>query len=244
MVYYEQQTRDFETEDRVETVIVGLRYTGPRSSVPPREPRRRGGWPGEAPFQGGPITERDADGRVVEREPGPLQVGINPDWLDDTVEGGTITGLEGLSDFAVIYDREAIAAALLERNYLPSAVFGTPADQAGGQRREPEFGVRRQVFDFFGLEDTGSGPGSHERYREQLATVAGVDISDDEDAVPADRVSTLQAEHTRAELRAAAETLRDEPGDITLDSGKSEFAEWLAQQDRGAVRDALADADD
>jgi hypothetical protein len=240
MVHYEQQTREFEKEDRVETAIVGLCYTGPRSSVPPRQPRRRGGWPGTRPFQGGPAVERDDDGTVIEREPGPIQIGVNPDWLDETVEGGTIVGLEALEDFEVIYDAERIAEALLARNYLPSTVFGQPPDQTGGQRAQPVYEVRRQVFEFLGLDDIGSGPGSHDEYRQQLATLAGVELEDESETVEATRVQKLQSEHTRAELKDAVDVLRSGPDEMALTGGKSEFAEWLAQQDQGDVRAALA----
>lgn len=239
MVHHEDYTRELEEEDRVETALIGLRYTGAKSSVSPRQARDQGGWPGEQTFQGGPATERNEDGKVVAREPGPMQIGINPDWIDDTVEGGTLAGLEALPDFDVVYDPEEIAAAILEKNFLPSKVFGSPPDQTAGERIQPDYSVRREVFDHLGLDDIGSGPGSHEEYREQLEELAGVDSTADE--VPADkqREQEYLDDYSRSDLKDAAEVLREDTDDIALNVGKQDFAEWLATQPAGDVRDAL-----
>lgn len=240
MVHHEDYTHELEQEGRVETALIGLRYVGPKSSVAPNTPRQNGGWPGTQTFQGGAPADRNDDGKVIEREPGPLQIGLNPDWLDDSVEGGSLVGLEALPDFEVIYDEAEIAKAILGQNYLPPTVFGTPRQQSGsGQRVAPDYEVRQAVFDHLGLDDIGSGPGSHETYREQLAEVAGVDLDDGEDTVESSRVQALQNDHTRAALKDAVDVLREGPDEITLQGGKAEFAEWLAQQDQQDVRAAL-----
>ncbi|MEE6210848.1 hypothetical protein U3A55_11885 [Salarchaeum sp. III] len=241
MFHHEDFTLELEQEDRAETAIIGLRYTGNKSSVAPRQPRREGGWPGRQTFQGGKPTDTDENGKVTAREPGPIQIGINPDWIDrDTVEGGTLAGLEALPDFEVIYDDELLAEAMLKANFLPPTVFGSPPDQTGGERITPVYEVREAVFDQLGLNDIGSGPGSHEEYRSQLAEVAGVDATTDE--VPADKQREQQyiENHSRAALKDAAEVLREDTDDIALNVGKQEFAEWLATQPAGDVRDALA----
>lgn len=240
MLHSEDYTNRLAQEGRVETALIGLRYTGPKSAVPANQPRQQGGWPGQQAFQGGPPVDRAEDGRVLEREPGPMQIGINPDWLDDSVEGGSLTGLEALPDFEVIYEPEELAARLLEANFLPPAAFGSPADTSGG-RVAPDFEIREAVFDHLGLEDRGSGPGSHERYREQLAELAGIDLdADAEAAVDDQRAQQLVSEHSRRTLKDAADVLRDGPDDISLNSKKLEFAQWLAQQDRQDVEAALA----
>jgi hypothetical protein len=247
MVHHEDYTHELEQEGRVETALIGLRYTGSKSSVAPNTPRQNGGWPGTRTFQGGPPTDRDENGKVVARDPGPIQIGLNPDWLDDSVEGGSLVGLEALPDFEVIYDETAIAKAMLEKNYLPPSVFGSPPDQTGGERVTPDYEVRQAVFEHLDLDDIGSGPGSHETYREQLAEIADVDLDEDEDTVESGRVQELQADHTRADLKDAVDALRAGPDEITLQGGKAEFAEWLAQQDPRDVRAALAgeyDADE
>jgi len=243
MFHYEDFTNELEQEGRVETTIVGLRYVGPKSTVAPTRARQQGGWPGNQTFQGGDVVERNDDGKVTEQEPGPVQVGVNPDWMDDTVEGGSLAGLEALSDFEVIYDEATLAQAMLDANYLPPDVFGSPGDQTGGQRTAPDFEIRQAVFDFFdGLEDRGSGPNSHQMYREQLADVAGVEIAGEGDS-PTDsqRAQQYVDNHTRAELKDAVEELREGPDDISLQNGKSDFAEWLAKQDAADVRAVLDD---
>lgn len=242
MVHHEDYTHELEQDGRVETALIGLRYTGPKSSVSPRQPRKQGGWPGQRTFQGGPPRETNGSGKVVDREPGPVQIGLNPDWLDDSVDGGSLAGLEALPDFEVIYDTAVLAEALLDQNYLPPAVFGTPPDKTGGQRAMPNYDVRRAVFDHLGLDDIGSGPGSHDEYRKQLAEIADVDLTGEEDSpVDGQRAQTYMDEYTRADLKDAAEMLRDGADDITLNAGKAEFADWLAKQDPQQVRAALND---
>lgn len=240
MLHSEDYTNSLEQEGRVETALIGLRYTGPKSAVPANQPRQQGGWPGRQAFQGGAAVETDEDGRVLERDPGPMQIGINPDWLDDTVEGGSLTGLEALQDFEVIYDPSDIAARLLEANFLPPAAFGSPADTSG-DRVAPDYEIREAVFDHLGLEDQGAGPGSHEQYREQLAEIAGIDLdADAEAAVDDQRAQELVTQYSRSALKDAVDALRAGPDDIALNAKKLEFAEWLAQQDRQDVEAALA----
>jgi len=247
MFHYEDFTNELEQEGRVETTLVGLRYVGQKSSLAPKRPRQQGGWPGNQTFQGGDVVERNDDGKVTAREPGPIQLGVSPDWLGDNVEGGSLAGLEALSDFEVIYDEATLAQAMLDANYLPPDVFGSPGDQTGGQRTAPDFEIRQAVFEFFdGLEDRGSGPNSHQMYREQLADIAGVDLAGEDDS-PTDsqRAQQYVDNHTRDELKDAVGELREGPEDISLQNGKSDFAEWLAKQDAADVRAAFeGDEDD
>ena len=221
-VHSENRTEQLENEGRVTTEVIGLRYTGPEPSVPPRQPREQGGWPGVTPFQGG------SDG-----EPGPIQIGVCPDWLDDkTVSGGNLGGLEALPNWEVIYDRERLAQALLERNYLPPVIFG-------GEGRSYEPGLREKVFTKLGLDDVGVCPAAEEDYREQLAEIAGAELSPDDGTEDSGRVATYRQDHSRQVLLGAAEEL-----DLDVDSvRKQDVAEALAGEDAAAVREALEAAE-
>lgn len=246
-LHAEDQTLNLESDERVSTELIGLRYTGRKSVMPPAKPRNQGGWPGRTVFQGGPAKERDEEGRVVEREPGPIQIGINPDWMDDeTVSGGALRGLENLADFEVVYDTETLAEAMLGENYLPVEVFGSPPSVGDDNERPPDYGIRNRVFERFGLEDVGHGPGSHQQYREQLAEIAGVDWKrDDADRDP-DRERELTENHSRRGLLAAALHLGYDVDDTTP---KSELADRLADEEPAKTRAVFevvgpADADD
>lgn len=227
-VHSETQTEQLEKEGRVETEVIGLRYTGNKSAVPPGKLRRQGGWPGVSPFQGGPIDEETG-----EREPGPIQIGINPDWLDDdTVSGGTLAGLEALGKFEVIYDPAKLARALLERNYLPPRIFG-----GEGISYNPD--AREALFEKLGLEDVGTCPAAEDDYREQLAEIAGVELSTAEGTEDSSRVTEYLSEHSRRVMKAAVEELDVEPDGET----KHAYAEALADVDPAEARGALEDAE-
>jgi hypothetical protein len=239
MIHAEQQTLDLEQDDRVETIVVGLRYTGNRSTEPPRRARDAGGWPGRATFQSGEVTSVNDEGRITGREPGPIQIGVIPDWIDDdTVEGGTLPGLEQLSDFEVIYDPEVLAEAILEENYLPPTVFGGP-------ETPPDYTIREAVFDTLELPDKlGTAPGGEKAIREALADRAGLDVTVEE---PPDvsRETEYANEYTRSDLYNACKALGI---DVEwANASKTGMAERLATQSPGDVRDALNgeyDADD
>jgi len=231
MIHVEDQTIDLEQDDRVETVVAGLRYTGRQSTVPPQRPRDQGGWPGRATFQGGSVAERNEEGTVIEREPGPIQIGVIPDWIDgDTVEGGTLPGLEALHDFEVIYDPAKLAQRILEANYLPPIVFGGP-------QTPPDYPARKRVFDALDIpESVGTAPAAEAQIREHLAETAGVDL-DEEEPPDASREQEYIDEYTRSDLYHAAQALGH---DVEWsDATKTELAEVLAQESPGDVRDAL-----
>lgn len=234
MIHAETQTIDLEQDDRVETIVVGLRYTGPRSSVSAERPRQQGGWPGRAAFQGGPVAETDADGGVVARDPGPIQIGVVPDTIDEaTVEGGTLPGLENLTDFEVLYDPADLAAAILETNYLPPVVFGGP-------QTSPDYAVRERVFEALDIPDRlGTAPAAEQPLREALAETAGIDL-DEEQPPDKSREEALKADYTRNELLSAAGAFEFEDLDKRTAS-KTELAERLAREPPGEVRDALGE---
>lgn len=219
------QNQDLEERGKVKLELVGLRYTGNKSTMPVNKYQRQAGWPGSAPLQGGPI------GPDGEREPGPIQLALVPDWTDDNVEDRTLLALENDPDVDVIYDRSEIAAALLERNYLPPEIFDRGYDAR----------LRERVFDALGLEDVGARnvPG----YREQLAEIAGLDTADMDDAEAirdASRVGEYKREYPRGTLLEAATALG---GDFDASANKTTLAEWLADQDAATVEAALDDPD-
>lgn len=229
-IHTEDLTQELEQDGKVKTAVIGVRYTGPRTSASPDVLRRQAGWPGDTPLQGGPI-----DPVTGERAPGPVQIGINPDWVDDdTVSGGTVAGIEAHSDFDVVYDPADLAAALLERNFLPPNAFGSE-----GSSYEPP--VRRALFDKLGLEDAGTCPAAAQDYRDQLAEIAGLDdVDDGEQPEDKQRTQRYLDEHTRAELKDAVKAVREGSDEISLrGKNKSDFAEWLAQQDPAEVTEAL-----
>lgn len=221
MIHAETQTLDLADEDRVETIVAGLRYTGPNSTAPPRRPRDSGGWPGRASFQGG----EDGD-------PGPLQIGVIPDTIDEEyVDGGTLPGLENLPDFEVVYDKSELAKAILRENYLPPTVFGGP-------RTAPDYAVREHVFDALGLDSAlGTADGNEEGIREALADVAGEDPKDDPTTADNARAMEYADNHSRSDLYDACQRLGV---DVEwANAKKTEMAEDLATFDPGEVRAAF-----
>lgn len=228
---HERLTQDLEEEGRVTTEVIGLRYVGPESSMTPTEPRIRGGWPGTSAFQGGEIVERrEEDKKVTEREPGPIQIGINPDWLDDTVEGGNLDGLEQLQHFEVIYDPEVLAEALLERNFLPPDLFGHR-----DQSFEPD--VRNAVFEKLGIDDVGLLPNAEEAYREQLSEIAGVEFDPTNEDVSL--LAELRQQVSRQEAIAAADALDEDVDEQT--TSKTEALELVADYEEGRAKAVLRD---
>lgn len=234
MIHAEQQTLDLAAEGKVTTTVIGLRYSGPRSTQPPTRPRDAGGWPGRSTFQGGEPTARNESGAIIERDPGPLQIGIVPDTIDDeeTVSGGDLSGLESLSDFEVVYDSAEMAQAILDSNFLPPVVFGGP-------QSPPDYAVREPVFEYLNIPDRlGTAPAAEGPLREALAETAGIDLSETE---PPDtsRQQELASDHSRNELLSAAGAF-DWSDDVDLrTASKSELAERLAAEPPGEVRAVL-----
>jgi hypothetical protein len=232
MIHAEDLTIELEGEEKVDTVVAGLRYTGDASTQPPRRPRDSGGWPGRASFQG---AQGDDDA-------GPIQIGVIPDRIDgDYVEGGTLPGLENLPDFEVVYDPAELAEAILKENYLPPSVFGGP-------QTAPDYEVRERVFDALGLEQsigTAETTDAEQRIREALAEVAGKELTDDDAPLDKSRANEYADEHTRSELYNACDALGLDVA--WKDAKKVEMSEMLADESPGDVRAALAgeyDGDD
>lgn len=221
IINYVDQHLDLEEEGHCNLVLIGARYTGGKSSVTVNKYRNQAAWPGNSPFQGGPLTD---DGG---REPGPAQGALIPDWTDEDTENRTVEALESDPDIDVLYSADAIAEEMLRANYLDPNIFG----------RGFEADVRDKVFDALGLEDVGVR--NEAEYRKQLREIAGVEQEPDARQVRDDqRVVDYRREHTRRELIAAARILGKESPD---DCGKIELATWLADRDPEAVRFAFED---
>lgn len=222
-IHVEPQHLELEAEGRCNLVLIAVRYTGDRSSVPAHRWRRDAAWPGHSAFQ--------ALGDDDNRQPGPPQFALIPDWTDEDTENRTVEAFEASDDMAVYYTPEAIAEAMLEVNSLPENAFDRGYDDR----------VREKVFDHLGISYEGT---DELRFRETLREIAGVDADDDTvqaEARDDSLVSQYRREHTRGELVEAAAILGFED-DHEYDAsgrGRIELATWLADQDREAVRFAF-----
>jgi len=166
--------------------------------------------------------------------------GIN-DWIDDdTVSGGTLAGLEALTDFEVIYDPERIAEAMLRENYLPPSAFG-------GNRASPDYDLRERVFEFLDLPKrlgSAESPEAEKAIREALAETAGVDRDDTEEPLDRERIQELKQDYSRNDLISAASEFADLSDEMDLGTAKKhDVAEALSDKDNAAVREALDDDD-
>ena len=137
--------------------------------------------------------------------------------------------LETRNDLDVSHDPSDIAAALLSQNYLPTTVFGAGFDSR----------VQQRVLEHLGIDFAGTH--NEEANRDALRQLVDGDTPDEpeDDAEEMSYVDKLVENHSRGELKAAVETLRESTGDISLKAGKVELAEWLADQDRSDVADVL-----
>lgn len=222
-IHVHPQHVELEEEGRCNLVLVAVRYTGKKSSVPAHRYRTGAAWPGHAAFQ--------AIGDDGDRKPGPWQFALIPDWTDEDIENRTVEALESDDDMEVAYTPETIATAMLEKNYLPENAFARGYDDT----------VRDRVFDLLGIQYEGT---DEVRFREILREIAGIEAADEElqaETRDDSRVSEYRREHTRPELIDAARILGYE-ADTGRDpdhEGRIALATWLADQDREAVRFAF-----
>jgi hypothetical protein len=238
MIHTHSQFHDLEDEARINTTFIGLRYTGGRSTMPPDRPQQRGGWPGDAVFQGAPGDGNSDDDGSDAPTAAPMQLGIVPDTLDEeSVDGGTVAGLEALSDFAVVYDPTALATTILQLNALPVPVFG-------GDRKTPDYAVRSRVYDRLGLDDRGrQAPEAEAELREALAEVAGIEDPNTDDTIERQsREDDLVDAHPRSTLLSAASELDvDVEGGLTS-ATKRELAAAMVEHSKAEVREAVKTA--
>ena len=126
---------------------------------------------------------------------------------------------EGHTDFDIEYSPEAVAQTFLQQNSLPPLFF----EGGGGYTKD-------RLLDFLEIETV---PRSRDELRDRLADIAGVDPGEDEGERELE--GRLVDEFTRFELKAASRDLREGVDDISLNSGKLDFAAFLASHvDEGA----------
>lgn len=190
-----QRHFDDEEEHDEELALVAVTYIGGHQHYTDNAVRTQGYWPSYGGFTRG-VTE----------------VAFVPD-----------RGLgyyENRSDFEIEYSPEAIAEALLDKNYLAPDVFSSGT--GGGE-------ARRRILDKLGIERLET---TSEGIRGQLRDVAGLDeeVREEAELSLADKLAHPDEGYTRSKLKAAAKELREDADDISLNSSKTEFAEYLADQ--------------
>lgn len=140
--------------------------------------------------------------------------------------------LENRGDLELVYpdDQKRFAEILLGKTRLPPNAF---SDRA---KRD----VQERVFDALDLKPVVEGG----PIRDQLEAMApdDVDTETDDDADKS-RVQQLTGEYSRSELKEAVKAVRDDAGDFSLQGspGKTDMAEFLAEQDAEDVAAALED---
>jgi hypothetical protein len=220
-VYTHPDNHEWEQQGDAELVFVGLRYTGNRSIENTPALKTRGAWQGPTRWN-----------------PGQVRFGLVPDWANaDAVEQGrNVANIEAMGNFDVIYDPAEIAEILLDKNYLPTNVFGQGHDRY----------VRRKVFEHMGIEDEGiiyyddDTPDAEEPYLAQLRAIAGVDPEDAAEAAEdtsRSEGSRIAADYPRSDVATAADILGYE-GDIDTAS-KTDLAEYVAGYSKEIATAAL-----
>jgi len=237
MIHYSEKLLEREEEGVCRLILVAVRYTGSKDNVPPDSLEEQAAWPGDRDFTSGdPVAWDTGDGitedkpkshrhviNTVEREPGPWQIGLVPDAVDEELPdtGRDVTSIEQADDWEVSYDPSVMAEAFLNRNYLPARVFHNGHDST----------LRDIVFDQFDIEDRGvvdePGDETEQYYREQLVEIA--DIDDDGPATNSEmnEAEEIASRYFRPELMSAASDL----GIDNANQSKSNLAEYIVQQE-------------
>lgn len=193
-----KSNHELEENGEDELTVAAIRYTGPQSIYNSNSLTTQGSFPSLGVLQGGPGDE-----------PGPWKVALVPSKR---------TGFyENHNDLEIKYDPETIAAAFLEKNTLPSPVFGPNSD--------PD--IRERVLDKLDIERL---PRRAEGIREELAEIAGTDVDPGEEAEHQEFPYDL----TRSELWSVAKPL-DPPFDWNS-MATTEAEEFLMEQDDAVVR--------
>ena len=194
-----REHQELEADGDDELTLVAVTYTGDQSVYNASAIRQQGGWPARSPFNSG-VTE----------------VALVP--------SKRLGFWERHADFEIAYDDEALAEALLEKNYLAPQVFGANVD----------IDLRDRVLDTLGIDVKRNAAA----YREALADVAGPDIKAGEEADPHETRQSDFADAKRSTLQRAAEA----HGKSDVGSaGREELADYLAEQDDDDV-DATIDS--
>ncbi|UTF55989.1 hypothetical protein [Natronosalvus rutilus] len=195
------RNEELAAEGHDELTLAALRYTGPRSIYNDEAMGRQGNFPSSAALSGGNGGE-----------PGP--------WKLAQIPSKNLGWFENHNNLEIAYDPETIAEAILEKNYLPSDVFGANFN--------PE--LRKRVFDHLGID----GPKMEaSAYREELAEIAGVDD-------PGEEVTSFSGpdyDLTRSELQSVAGAFET---DFNIAHAKNtDLEDFLREQDQQAVRSRI-----
>lgn len=197
-VAHTQSNQELEDEGEDELTVAALRYTGPQSVYNANALRSQGYFPSMGILQGGP------DGAA-----GPWTVALIP--------SKRLGYYERHRDLEIAYDRETVATAFLEKNTLPSPVFGRNYDP----------NVRERVLDLLEIDQL---PRQSDAIRERLADIAGVDQDPGEEA----EAQEFPYDLTRSELWAVSKPL-DPPFDWN-GMQTTEAEEFLMEQNSDTVR--------
>ena len=203
MVVALQQHVDQERDGETALELVAVKYDGDSSSLAVGNAlNAQGQWPGTTL----------------------LNQGV---WYLALVPDEGVGYLEARDDLTVRYDAESIAAAMLEKNYLPPNVFARGADRD----------LQDRVFDALGLVPAAEGG----PIEDQLREVAGLDEDDVEADDGQDRVSGYVDGYSRSELGEAAKSLRADAEEFNLRENQSKHAraEFIASFDEDEAASAL-----
>lgn len=193
-----KRNEELEAEGEDELTLAVVRYTGSRSIYNDEALGRQGNFPSGAALNGGPNGE-----------PGP--------WKFPLIPSRNLGWFETHNDLEIAYGAEAVASALLERNFLPPNVFGANFD--------PD--LRDRVFELVGIEQPKM---SAEGYREVLSEVAGVDDPGEE----VTQSTGPEYDLTRSELQKVTGAF---PNDLHLGRAQTtDMEDFLRSQDQTAVR--------
>lgn len=197
-VAHTSSNQELEDEGEDELTVAALRYIGPQSVYNTTALRNQGYFPSVGVLQGG------ADG-----EPGP--------WVIALIPSKRLGYYENHRDLEIDYTKETVAEALIEKNNLPSPVFGPGEDP----------NIRERVLDLLELDTL---PRTNEGIREELAEIAGEEVEAGEEAGEEEFSFDL----TRSELWSVAKPL-DPPFDWN-GLKVTEAEEFLLDQDSDTVR--------
>lgn len=208
---------DFEEKGHADFEFLGFKYTGDRSVKTDHDLRRRAGYDGPPKFQQGHVYFAI------------LPTNLDNDHVENSHMGAH--ALESRGDIEVIYDRERLAEALLERNYLPADVFYEGFDKW----------KRRKVIKKLGLE-TGArvfDKDDEEPYRQELREIAGVE-ADDDAAVSKQRSDEYVDRFSRSEASDVVKLLRGDSDELDLrTAGLTDMAEYLTLFTPATVESAV-----
>lgn len=196
-VAHTTSNQDLEDKGEDELTPAALRYTGPQSVYNSQALQNQGYLPSMGVLQGG------------HNEAGPWKVVLIPSKR---------TGyFENHNDIEIAYDKETLASAFLEKNTLPSNVFGRNYNQNLRER-------------FLDLLEIDALPRETDAIREQLAEVSGVD----QDAGQEAESEEFGYDLTRSELWAVAKPLNPPFGWNGMQTTEAET--FLMEQDSDTVR--------